>query len=75
MRNTSEDVLFPDDLVLGFDIVGAGLNISKGTSTAYLQSPLPFLVYCLQKSLEREVTYAITCLAYPKAWVNDVDCD
>lgn len=44
------------------------------TSTASLQSPFPFFVYCLQKSLDIDATSAMTCLAYPRACVNDADC-
>lgn len=43
-----EDIFLADHLVLGFDVVGAQLNIRQTTSTASLQSPFPFLVYCLQ---------------------------
>ena len=59
----SEYVLFSDHLIFGFDVVGSGLNDFKSTSTASLQSPFPFLVYCLQKSLATDVTYDMTCLA------------
>ena len=72
---SSENVLFSDHLILRFNIVCSSLSVKICTSTAYLQSPFPFLVYCLQKSLATELTYDITCLAYPRACVSDTDCD